>query len=140
METYFRNEDLHNLANLYEYANNSGLVETGSSSINNSFTKSVEAVKKMMREKTGVRPSNQMTAALWAGMGDTDATFYFSGYRTIEGKSERVGTALYLHLLSDVVPYLERADILMLDALAKNFIGVFREIKAGTLTVVDLDD
>ncbi len=85
----FEQAGLPRLAQLYKHAVATGLRDVGSSSINPSFTETVDEVKLVMHQRAGVRPSNEMTAGLWAALGDPSATFYFSGFRKDDRMREK---------------------------------------------------
>lgn len=125
----FRAKDLQYLAELYDHAVASGLIETGSSSIGSHYNNAVEEVKRVMFEKCGVWPSNVTTAALWRAIGDPSATFYFGGYREIDGKSAFVTTDLYLAILVECIDDISPDARTKLDNLAKAFVQVPKSVK-----------
>ena len=137
VDARFNNAGLKNLGQLYKRAQTIGLRDCGSSSINSRFTSAVEDVKSVMKSRAGVRPSNEQSAAMWAEIGDRDATFYFSGYRTIDGSREFVNTSLYLEILLEHISEIPHDSLIQLDELAKIFGG---SIRLDDLEIVELKD
>lgn len=117
----FKAAGFPNIGKLYTHTDTTGLTDCGSSSISPTFSEAVEEVKRVMRERGGVRPSNERSAALWASIGDASATFYFSGYRIVEGNEQRVTTSLYLTILADHLDEISPGALLKIDDLAKVF-------------------
>lgn len=133
----FLTAGLLHLSELYEFAHEVGLVEVGSSSIDSSFTNAVEEVKIVLATKAGVSPSNMLTAAIWATLGDTSATFYFSGYRHIDGKNAtKVDTPLFLEILSDHLDDLTKETRMKINILAK----AINPNRLKDLTEIELND
>ena len=117
----YRAKNLPHLADLYERSASSGLIETGSSSIESHFNEAVEEVKRIMFQKCGVWPSNITTAAMWRAIGDPSATFYFSGYREVDGQRAFVPTDLYLAILIECIDDISADAVKKLEKLAKGF-------------------
>lgn len=116
------------LNNLYDYAKSSGLVETGSSSIDPSLADSCAEVRRLISSTCFVGQIGEGLNSVWAVLGDDSGIFYFGG-RELGG--HRLDAAEHLEYLAVVFPSLSEKAACDIEKIAKSFFETIDAPPAG---------
>jgi hypothetical protein len=127
-------EHCSGLNNLYNYARSSGLLETGSSSIDPSLAASCSEVRSLMGTTCGVKQIHEQANELWAALGDPSGILYFGG--RMNGR--RISTAEYLELLALVFDQLSDKASVDVEKIAATFFQI-TQISPEDCRPIDLD-
>lgn len=123
-----------NLAQFHQYCRKSGLIETGSSSIDPAYAESCTEIRNLMATHCGIGQINAGNNDLWASLGDPSGILYFGGRR----HGVRVTAAEYLEHLAAVMPALSEKALAQLEELAGTFYRM-TQFKPEDMREVDLD-
>ena len=121
-------ENCTGLNSLYDYAKDTGLIETGSSSIDPSLAESCAEVRNLMSSTCLIGQGGESLNDVWAAFGDDSGILYFGG-REIGG--HKITAAEHLEYLAIIFSSLSKRAAQDIEKIALSFFQAIDAPPAG---------